>query len=47
MGLLRKNDDLHLFWWFCYEEGDVNNVIAFLHNGGVVKKTMATYNFFF
>ncbi len=28
------------FLWFCWEEGDGNNVIAFLYGGGVVKKAM-------
>jgi hypothetical protein len=29
------------FLWFCYEEGDNNNVVTFLYGGGVVEKTMA------
>jgi len=44
----KKNDGNyhHLFRWFCYEEGDGNNVIAFSYGGGVVKKAMVTSGFF-
>jgi hypothetical protein len=30
-----------LFQWFCYEEGDDNNVITFFYGSGVMKKAMA------
>jgi hypothetical protein len=32
--------------WFCYEEGDGNNVVTFLYGGGVVEKAMAKGGFF-
>jgi hypothetical protein len=35
-----------LFLWFCYEEGDGNNVVTFLDGGGVIKKAMVEGNFF-
>jgi hypothetical protein len=28
------------FFWFCYEEGDGNNVVTFLYGGGVVEKVI-------
>ncbi len=31
-----------LLRWFCYEEGNDSNVIAFFYGGGVAKKAMAT-----
>jgi hypothetical protein len=34
MALLEGNGDLCLSLWFCYEEGDDNNVITFLYGGG-------------
>jgi len=43
MVLLQKNGDdnyLRLFGWFCYEEGDDSNVVAFFCGGGVMKKVM-------
>jgi hypothetical protein len=30
----KNNGDMRLFWWFCFEEGDGNNVIAFLYGDG-------------
>jgi len=33
------------FWWFCYEEGDGSNVVAFLYGGGGVKNVMAIKSF--
>jgi hypothetical protein len=47
-GFVTKNEDgnyRHLFLWFCYKEGDGNNVVAFFYGGGVVKKVMAIGNF--
>jgi hypothetical protein len=40
-GFVAKKWRLAPFWWFCYKEGDNSNVIAFLYDGGVVKKAMA------
>jgi len=35
MALATKNSgDMRLFWWFCCEEGDGNNVVAFLYGDG-------------
>jgi hypothetical protein len=34
MALLQTNVDLSLFWWFCYEGSDGNNVVAFLCGDG-------------
>jgi len=34
------NNCYRLFQWFCYEEGDGNNVVAFFYGGAVVKKAM-------
>ncbi len=48
-GFAAKNSDGNyccLFRWFCYKEGDDNNVLAFFYGGGVVKKAMATSSFF-
>jgi hypothetical protein len=36
MALLQRNGDLRLFWWFCYEEGDSSDVVAFLYGGGFI-----------
>jgi hypothetical protein len=47
MALLQKNGGLHLFWWFYCEEGDGNNVVAFLYGGGVVKKAMVASGYLF
>ncbi len=40
----KKGDDNYgyLFQWFCYEEDDINNVVAFFYGGRFVKKAMAT-----
>ncbi len=49
-GFVAKNGDGNfccLFQWFCYKEGDGNNVVAFFYGGGVVKKAMATGNLLF
>jgi hypothetical protein len=49
MALLQKHGEgnyFHLLWWFCYEEGDGINVVAFFYGGGVVKKALTTHNFF-
>jgi len=32
--------------WFCYKEGDSNNVITLLYGGGVVEKAMVGGSFF-
>jgi len=37
------------FFWFCYEEGDGNNVVTFLYGGGVVEKAiffLVVFSFF-
>jgi len=34
MVLLQGNGDLSLSLWFCCEEGDGSNVVAFLYGGG-------------
>jgi hypothetical protein len=31
------------FWWFCYEESDNNNVVAFLYGDVVFKFFIAPY----
>jgi len=31
MALLQGNGDVHLFLWFCCEESDDSNVVAFLY----------------
>jgi hypothetical protein len=46
MALLQKNGDLCLFCWFCYKEGDGNNVVAFLY-GGTCKEGNGKAVFFF
>ncbi len=49
-GFVTKNGNdnyCHLFQWFCYEEGDGNNVVAFFYGDGVMKKAMATCSLFF
>jgi Trk-type K+ transport system membrane component len=38
---------LRFLWWFCWEEGDGNNVVAFLYGGDIVKKAMVACDFFF
>jgi len=47
MALLQKNNDLRFLWWFCWEEGDDNNVVTFLYGGDIVKKTMVSCGFLF
>ncbi len=42
-GFAAKNGDgncCRLFKWFCYKEGDGNNVVTFFYGGGVTKKAM-------
>jgi hypothetical protein len=49
-GFIVKNGDCnyyHFFRWFCCEEGDGSNVVAFFYGGGVMKKAMAIGDFFF
>jgi len=31
---IKNSGDMRLFWWFCCEEGDGNNVVAFLYGDG-------------
>jgi len=49
MGLLQKMATITIvtFLWFCYEEGDGNNVVAFFYGDGVMKKVMATCSLLF
>jgi hypothetical protein len=49
-GFIAKNGNgnyRHLLQWFCYEKGDDNNVITFLHGGGVMKKVRGPGGFLF
>jgi hypothetical protein len=45
-GFTTKNGDLCLFWWFCYKEGDGDNVITFLY-GGTYEEGNGRHFFFF
>jgi len=46
-GFVARNWRPAPFCWFCYEEGDGNNVIAFFYGGGDdVKKAMTFGDFF-
>ncbi len=49
MALLQKHGEgnyLRLSWWFCCEEGDGSNVVAFFYDGGVVRKVLVVGVFF-